>query len=190
MTGAATSGACNCVDWFKQKVALDAYSYDDLAKAEAVRTERPYFLPFLFGERCPGWNDEKAAGFFELRPSHSVFDLYLSVLEGVLFNIYQCYEEIRKASGIPKNILLSGGILKSKVWLQMAADIFQRPLSPDRTDQSSLMGAAYLAEDILLGHRVRPQADRSAAAVLPDPGNRSYFQARYERYQQLYQTES
>ena len=74
LAGAAINGATNCVDWY-----LDCFStkdgghrdYDKFTEgASKVQGERaPYFMPFIFGERCPGWQEEKTGGFYGVRGS-------------------------------------------------------------------------------------------------------------------------
>jgi gluconokinase len=183
MLGAATSGACNCVDWMIHGISENMYSYDKLENGYKAGTEPPFFMPFIFGERCPGWNDEKRGGFFDISPHHTVFDMYHSVLEGVIFNIYQCYCEICEVAGKPSQILLSGGILKSRVWTQMAADIFERPLTCDPTDQSSLLGAAYLAEKIITGKHYISAACKNVIY----PSENISYRDRYNQYLKYYE---
>jgi gluconokinase len=95
----------------------------------------PVFLPFLYGERSPGYNANRRAAFENLQPEHTIGDLYSSVLEGVLMTIYQCYLKLAAVSPINR-INLSGGILKAPVWAQMAADILQHPLEIPDTAQA------------------------------------------------------
>ena len=43
----------------------------------------PLFLPFIYGERCPGW--EKPLGRIQgLKPHHGVAEMYYAVLEDLL----------------------------------------------------------------------------------------------------------
>ena len=184
MIGAATSGAANCVNWFRQNLAGNTLSFSDLETESIIEADRPIFMPFLFGERCPGWNDDKNAVFHGVRPQHTLFSLYGSLLEGVLFNIYQCYLEICLASRQPERILISGGILKSALWLQMAADIIGMPLTCDITDQSSMMGAAYFAEEILTGYRIT--SGEHGHIILPDAQKNTYYKERYDYYLEYY----
>lgn len=59
LCGAATAGCCNCIDWFVEHVACGQVNYSQLERGEEKILETPVFLPFLFGERCPGWDDER-----------------------------------------------------------------------------------------------------------------------------------
>ena len=88
LSGAATSGACNCLDWLKTKFFTPNIPYEAIEAQAGEVEDMPIFLPFLFGERCPGWNDEWQGGFCNLLPQHGPADMYHSVQEGVLFNLY------------------------------------------------------------------------------------------------------
>ena len=145
MSGAATSGCCNCVDWAKHSLFRDM-EYSEIEKGLGdTSLNMPLFLPFLFGERCPGWDDERSGGFVGLNAKHDCYDLYDAVLEGTLFNLYQCYTELTQLNGKPSRIMLSGGIAHSPYWLQMCADIFGRKMGITDQQHSSMMGGAVEA---------------------------------------------
>lgn len=188
LSGAAVNGACNCVDWIKP-LLFPQLSYAEIER-EAVRyQDMPYFLPFLFGERCPGWNDARKGGFLAARGTHTALDFYYSVLEGILFNIYQCYTILRGIAGEPAAIQLSGGIVNSKRWTQMCADIFGQELCCAKIPHASLMGGAVLAMEVT-GH-IKNIADYQVAAksrVPPNPESQAIFAARYQKYLEFYGT--
>ena len=54
IAGAATAGACNCINWFKDIFLKGRWSFSELEQEDDVGGDVPVFLPFLFGERCPG----------------------------------------------------------------------------------------------------------------------------------------
>ena len=145
LSGAATNGACNCVNWFKTTLLKDKWNWDELESELLDGNDSPVFLPFMFGERCPGWEDTRRGGFQDLNGTDSIPSLFRGMSEGILFNLYQCYRILTKLSGIPDRIILSGGILNSKKWTQMAADIFQRDLLVSDNAQASMLGGAALA---------------------------------------------
>lgn len=142
--GGAISGATNCVDWYRSNFAGNM-SFEGLEAEIRYDLNNPTFLPFLYGERCPGWNDDKKGGFSYITGETSIGDCYYSVLEGILMNIRQCYEEVIKSTGRPAQIKVSGGILKSRLWTQMLADILQHEITCSDIDQASLLGGAILA---------------------------------------------
>lgn len=190
MSGAATNGACNCVDWAKNNFFPNV-SYAELEKEPVDFSGLPFFLPFLFGERCPGWMDSRRGGFFRLRAGHSVRDMYFSVLEGVLFNLYQCYESLRAIAGVPRHIRLSGGVLNSPEWTQLCADIFGREMYCAKVPQASLLGGALVGM-AAIGQLadLESYTVETQNTVTPDAERHRLFQERFAAYMELYQQEA
>lgn len=161
LVGAATSGGTNCIDWFKNLFSPEESLQSLDQKASKVRSSL-VFLPFVFGERSPGWSAQRKGGFFyrgkfysadalkdsELRQrligEHGIPKLYRAVLEGILFAVLQSYEQLIKHVYL-HTINISGGILYSPVWRQMAADILQRDLLMPSSEQASTLGGARMA---------------------------------------------
>jgi gluconokinase len=176
MIGAATAGGTNLLDWFKVLFApaktleeLDRLAFvPDRAGCEAENTElhspgrAPVFLPFVFGERAPGWNPHRHGGFFvdgrildaqaledpqlrqELTERFGLGVLYWSVLAGILFSLRQSYDQLARLFENHR-LSLSGGILHSAGWQQLAADVFGRPMERPDNSQASAVGAARMA---------------------------------------------
>ncbi|HSK68338.1 MAG TPA: FGGY-family carbohydrate kinase, partial [Candidatus Limnocylindria bacterium] len=188
LAGAAVAGACNCVDWFRHVLLAGAPSYESLeAGGVPYGGNPPVFLPFLFGERCPGWRDERRAGFLDVEGHHTHRDLYLALQMGVLFSLLQCYEPLAKLMGTPAKTVVSGGILLSPRWTRMAADILGLPLLPMRNKDASLIGAALLALEAAGMRRdgARPDLD-VGALILPDAGHTAWYREQYARYLRRY----
>lgn len=187
LSGAATSGCCNCIDWYRNNLLGARDSYADLDGATNAGAETPVFLPFLFGERCPGWDDERHGGFSGITPQMGRFELYRAVQEGVLFNLYQCYLHLTGLNGRPKKIKLSGGILHSPTWTQMCADIFQEEMDVDKETQGSLIGGAVLAMELLGVIRdARDYRIDVADTIKPDFQNGQIYARKYQRYLDAY----
>jgi gluconokinase len=190
MIGAATNGACNCVDWAKNNL-FPRSSYMDVEKEPVDFSQMPFFLPFLFGERCPGWMDSRQGGFFRLHAGHSVRNMYFSVLEGVLFNLYQCFESLCAISGMPRYIQLSGGILNSAVWKRMCADVFGREMYCAKISQASLLGGAVLGMAVA-GYLddVKSYTVETQEVIVPNFEAHRLFEERYRTYRELYNHEA
>lgn len=186
LLGAATSGACNCVDWAKASLFSGTVSYSELSDAAVDREHLPYFLPFLFGERCPGWQDGRLGGFAQVRPGHTSLELYHSVLEGVLFNIRQCMDGLTEEAGEPREILVSGGILKSPVWLKMLANILERPVRPDLGEQASLVGGALLGKKVLQPDFDLQEYGAPVGEALEPDEDAEIYRRRYREYLEIY----
>lgn len=183
LSGAAISGACSNVDWAKNTLFPAGTTYKEIEDGFSDSNDLPVFMPFLYGERCPAWKDDRRSGFCGVLPWHTANDLYLSVLECVLFNMYQCYEVLCSLNPAPHTIKLSGGILRSEVWTQMCADIFGHDMQCSRTEQSSLLGGAVLAmaaSGVLKDPRsFEPEPDD---VVKPNLEKQRYYSRRYNEY--------
>lgn len=187
LIGAATSGASNCVDWYKDRMFPEGTTYAEIESGFGDILDAPIFLPFLFGERCPGWEDDRNGAFMEIRPHHTPHDFYRSILEGVLFNLLQCYEILVDLNGIPDRIRLSGGIVHSTFWTQMCADIFGRDMEIDEVSHSSLMGGAVLGMAVLgVIDDIEDFETATVRVVHPDPAMAGIYAERYLRYKYWY----
>lgn len=192
IAGAATAGAGNCVDWFVQRLNSDSgLGFNELeTRAGAInKAEAPIFLPFLYGERCPGWNDQRQGGFYGLKGSHLIGDMYYSLLEGILFNLYHCYIILTEVMEIPGEIRISGGITNSDMWLQMAADIFQREIITSEIEHASIIGGVALALSAMgniksLEDFSPPMGER----VVPNEERAEFYSRRFQKYLHVYKS--
>lgn len=193
IAGSATAGAGNCVDWIGKKILgfdnrITLPQLDQGAQAALEKADAPIFLPFLAGERCPGWDDTRKALFYELKIDHDIHDLYYAVLEGVLFNLKQCYDITVPIVGQPpKFISISGGIEKSPFWLAMAANVFGLPVYTDGRLNASLLGAAFMGVKVMgeIGS-VKEVKPITKNCWEPDPGKQEFYTKRYAKYLQYY----
>lgn len=191
LAGAATNGAANCVDWYLDRWTQTPGRYEEfsLAAAEVDVEQAPFFLPFIYGERSPGWDENRPGGFVGLRDHHGPAELYYAILEGVLFNLYQCCQILTDVAGNPQRILVSGGILQSPLWLQLAADLLGRELWTTGTKNDSTVGAALVALASLRGE-VEVRAEQFAyprlAASPSGEANTRLYRKRFRKYVELY----
>lgn len=180
IAGAATSGGGNCVDWLGGLMGVNIRDWNDAFACD--RENAPLFFPFLWGERCPGFRDARRGAFLGLTGKTDRRQLLYSVLEGVLFHLYDCASRLPLPEG---ELLLTGGITQNPGWRQLACDLFGRPMACLPGEHTSLLGAAAVAHAGLsqpcplpprsaLTPKPRPEipprfaAYREAAAGLPD----------------------
>ena len=189
LSGAAISGACNCIDWFCSKLMGGTLSFDLLDDAEYDPEHLAVFLPFLFGERNPGWQDQRLAGFMDLSPEHDAVRMYRSIQAGILMNLYQCYEILISEVDRPTEIYASGGILHSQRWTQMMADVFGIDIHLVNNLNASGMGAVvlgmYAAGAISDVCNYTGDIDGSEI-VSPRPDWTQKYQQLYKRYLSYY----
>ncbi|MDJ0754620.1 MAG: xylulokinase [Ardenticatenaceae bacterium] len=161
---------------------LSALAADVTAGAEGL-----LFLPYLAGERSPHMDPLASGQFLGLRLHHTPGHLARAVMEGVCFALKDCLALMPGPEGAA--IVLSGGIAKSAVWRQMAADIWQRPLllADERVPYAAL-GSAMLA-GVASGYF---QSVEEASTVLTgataivEPASHPIYDVRYALFRDMY----
>lgn len=189
IVGAATAGAGNCINWFVQQCCGNRWTFEELETSPEVWESTPVFLPFLFGERCPGWQDERLGGFYAIKASHSIHDMYRAVQASILFNLFQCFEVIRQIRK-PKDLIVSGGILNSRQWVQMMADIFQSEVKCVKNLHASSTGAAILgfhAAGAIKDIKTFETDYEGAVRIPENPESAGYYTEQYQRYLHWYE---
>ena len=155
--------AAGCLDFTAQ---LSGYADVGalLTDAEAnARDRRPWFLPYLTGERTPHNNVNAKGVFYGLVPQTSRADLANATLEGVGFALLDGMDALHAAGLVPDDISVIGGGSRSAYWTQMLADIAGRPLTLRAGGEvGPALGAARLAHLAL-------EPDAPLDAICPTP---------------------
>jgi gluconokinase len=112
-----------------------------------------------------------------------------ALLEGICFNLFEVAGLLEERGCVINEIFASGGFTRSPFWVQLAADIFGRPVTIDENEDASAMGAILLAKHAL-GSLPRldsaPGFARRSLRYLPDAGQGEKYRAYFEQYRRLY----
>jgi gluconokinase len=147
-------------------------------------------LPFLAGERSPGWSTNATGEIIGLHTLTTPLQILQALLEAVSYRFGMVWELLSPLAQENPQIIASGGaITRSTYWLQLMADVFQQPVTVSDEDEATSRGAAILA---LHGLGVWPALDtipaRLGAAYQPDLQRSQVYQAAMQRHRQLYDT--
>ena len=135
------------------------------------------FLPYVLGEKTPLMDPHARGTLVGLGLRHDLRHVWRAALEGVVFG-FRHHLDIFAERGLVQQIFAADGGAASDLWLQIAADVLQRPVTHiDRHPGSSLgaafvagMGAGLLKDWADIGRYVAPgrrfQPDLHAVAVL------------------------
>jgi xylulokinase len=115
--------------------------------------------------------------------------LWRALLEGIAFGIRH-HVEVFDEIGMPATrVLASDGGSASAVWLQIIADVLDRPVQPLSGHPGSCLGAAWMAA-LGTGLSSDPQGAQAfvslAPAVRPQAAHRAVYDAAYADYRSLY----
>jgi xylulokinase len=189
---AATLSAGLSFKWLRDNI-FKRTSYQELADlaAQTQDSEGLFFLPHLAGERTPYMDPDSKACFWGLTLRHHSGHIVRAVMEGVVFSLREGFDLIL-GLGVPvERVIASGGGTNHLLWLQLMADVFDRPIYQTGSIEAAGRGAAMLA-----GIGTGVYADANAACqstvrwseeiMLPDPARRDTFKERYNLFRQLY----
>jgi gluconokinase len=196
VSGGAVNNGGNVIKWWLDRFAptADASGEGLSASLDAIALVPPgcggmVFLPYLFGERAPVWDADARAVFFGIHPDADPAWFLRSIVEGITIGLHQTASYLEKRTGPVSRILASGGFIRSRIWLQILADIFNKEVLVLRTGDASAIGAALLGWHALgrLPDLDRlPGADDVQERFLPDAGSRAAYGRNYGVYTQLY----
>ncbi|MBD0378030.1 MAG: gluconokinase [Flavisolibacter sp.] len=102
------------------------------------------FLPYLYGERAPVWDEKSCGVFFGIRQQHTEAHFLRAALEGVCFAIKEVLQKVEQFSGSIHQMQVSGGFVHSATWVKLMADITGKRLCLVQTEDASALGAAFL----------------------------------------------
>lgn len=144
IVGGALSDGGNLYQLIKTRFKLPANAEDALRR-RAPSDDDLIVLPFFFGERSTGYNEDARGAIIGLNASHDGVDILNAAMEGVAFRLAEIYERLKKVANI-REIFASGGALHaSPVWMQIVADTLGQGLIVTDTEESSSRGAVLLA---------------------------------------------
>lgn len=147
------------------------------------------YLPYLLGERSPHWNHNARGAFVGMGISTNRCDFTRAVLEGVGFNlkiILDAFETERPLG----DITMIGGGSKGREWLQILADIWQKPLNvPRYTEEATSMGAAVCGGVAIGAYKdfsVVDKFNKTEIELRPNPDHAKIYRELYGVFQDTY----
>lgn len=147
------------------------------------------YLPYLLGERSPRWNHDAKGAFVGLSATTTKADMTRAVLEGVGYNLRMILEILNQKETI-EGITMIGGGAKGEGWIQILADIWQRPLYlPEYLEEATSMGAAVcggVGVGIYRDFRVVEKYNRIDKTIYPNRDNEALYDRFYEVFDDTY----
>ncbi|HEX7899846.1 MAG TPA: gluconokinase, partial [Planctomycetota bacterium] len=187
--GGALSNGGNLVEWVRGAYRLGApEEVEREIAAMAPDAHGLTFLPFLAGERSPGWTPDARGMLLGLRLATRPIDILRAGLEAVAIQFGLLHDLVVKAVPAAREVVASGGgFVNSPAWAQILADVLNRPVALSAEPEASSRGAALLAMEAL--GWIRSAEDLPAAlgkTFAPDAGRHAAYRAAAERHARRY----
>lgn len=192
-----TMNVTNTTEYLKAMFDISNAELENLASKAPDGAGRLLFLPFIDGERVPVLPHASGVFFGLTRISFSAPFIARAVMEGTVLNLGYGFSRMKSLGLIPSEIRATGGGSKSKLWLQIVADIFKTPVRTLKEEEGAALGAAiqsiwnYHANK---GNKVKIEAlaekmvKVEKTAVQPRPETFSLYEGLQDRFNSLWQT--
>lgn len=109
-------------------------------------TEGVYVVPAFVGLGTPYWDSEARGAIFGLTRGTEKEHLIRATLESLCYQTRDVMEAMSKDSGIEvQNLRVDGGAVKNNFIMQFQADIVNTPVERPEIQETTALGAAYLA---------------------------------------------
>ncbi|HLG69283.1 MAG TPA: FGGY-family carbohydrate kinase, partial [Chloroflexota bacterium] len=145
LLGGALSEGGNLWAWLRQTLRLPRLG--GLEKALASMQPDAHgltILPFLAGERSPGWHADARLTVHGMGAATTVLDVLRAALEAIAYRLAIVHEGLRPYAPDAEVVASGGAILRSPAWLQILADVLGRPVHALADTQATLRGTALL----------------------------------------------
>lgn len=189
LLGGATSEGGNMFAWLRTILQLgDPAAVERALMASAPDSHRLTVLPFLAGERSPGWAGAARASIIGLSSSTTATDILRAALEAVSYRFALIARLLDTALPGAQAFVASGGaLLNSPAWLQLLADVLGQPIYASSDSEATSRGTALLAlESLGLLTNLESLPIEHAQVYAPNMAHHARYAEAIARQQQLY----
>jgi FGGY-family pentulose kinase len=144
------------------------------------------------GNRSPYKNPHARGAIVGLTLAHGPGHLFRAIYEATACGTRHILEDAAAHGLEVANVFFGGGGARSPLWLQIHADLLQRPIHLTREVESCALGAAMAAT---LAAGIHPDFDAAAAAMVqiertvePDKARSAVYDDLFDRYVALYRS--
>ena len=176
--------AGSSIQWFLENIyGAGENPFDDLyGHIEFNGENRLVYLP--------GLEDSKAM-LFNLNASHTKYDIYQAIIEGITYKLKQTIENYAKIHPDRfRAVRAGGGGCKAAKWMQLKADMFGMPVEvAENLEISSVGSAAMAAVGIGAYQSMKEATDRMVSVgkiYEPDKKNAERYAQRFTEYKENY----
>ncbi len=148
LEGGALSDGGNLHQWLEATLKTEQGDVADRAPDGHGLT----FLALLGGERSPGWRTRARGAVHGLTLNTTPLDIRQAAYEGVAYR----FAEVAGLMPEVKEIVATGGGVADDDWVQILADVLERPLARSAVPEASLRGAAVAVLERLDGTSTSP----------------------------------
>jgi len=191
------------IEWFvknlcgtvKQRAEAEGKSVYDILNGEAealpIGADGLLALDFFQGNRTPHVDPDVRGMFYGLSLNHTPAHMYRAIIESICYGTEAIIEVFRKSGFEPTEIIISGGAVKSRFWLQTHADVSNVRITVPKVTEGPCLGAAILGA---VAGGVYPDVQTAAEkmtkvdyVIEPNPEKHEQYKFYFEKYKEFYE---
>jgi gluconokinase len=184
LLGGAINDVGRAVSWAQRTLRLSPALAAVLSARPSDAT--PLVLPYLTGERAPGWAGGARAVLGGVSAATDADALFRGIVEGVAMTYARVADELHPAAPRVVEVAAAGRVSNDQPeWLHILADVLARPVTQVTRRRATQCGTALLALDVLAPDV--PRAPRATGATYqPRPAHVEHYAARRARFAEVY----
>jgi gluconokinase len=185
--GGATSEGGNVFAWCRDTLRLPPHDEVEAALAATDPVDHVRALPFLAGERSPGWNARRRGALAGLTLDTRPLDILRAMLDAVALRLALVYALLRPCVPADHLIVASGAAADhSPAWLQIITDALGHPITRSTEPEATSRGTALLALEAVGLLRDLASAEAPLGVTLvPDHARHARYVEALERQKDL-----
>ncbi|MEE6032304.1 FGGY-family carbohydrate kinase [Avibacterium paragallinarum] len=169
------------LEWFvKEWGNLSYRAINDGIDELPITESAVLFVPFLYGSNA---GLGMKSGFYGIQSHHNKMHLFQAIYEGVLFSMKYHLDRMLQRFPNTQVLRITGGSAKSRVWMQMLADLTGMKIEVPAIEETGCLGAAMMAMEGAQGRAMPFTAKQQC--FTPNTQNFAIYQKKYQRYQKF-----
>jgi ribulose kinase len=190
------------LSWFKRNFAqgleseassrgMSVYQVlDKEATQVPVGSEGLIALDYFQGNRTPHTDSAARGAIWGLSLQSSRGHVFRALMEGIAYGMRDILEVFARHNFSVSRIIASGGATRSRLFMQIYADVLGKPLYVTREPEASLLGSAIVAAAGAHAYTGLAEAARHMVAISgeyqPDAARHEEYEFFLRRYQETY----
>lgn len=164
---------------------------DSMFDMEQLGEGQLLFYPHLVGDKTIYADPLLRGAFIGLSTDTTRTDMTLAVMEGIAFALKQLAEELRLKDTKLNELKVIGGGAKSRVWMQILADVMELPIAQMGGEGGAGYGmallAAYACGEIDSIEKISDHAVQVREHFYPRERQAALYKEKYEKYLLIHQ---
>ncbi len=146
--GGALSDGGGLYEWIKKTFNLP-HDAEERISSRKLGEHGLVFLPYIAGERSPGYNPYARGGIFNLTSTTEAIDILQSAFEAVGYKFRELFELLSTVVTVKKIVASGGALRESPAWKGIIEDILSFDLMLSGIEEPSSRGAVLHAMDYI-----------------------------------------